>query len=215
MPAPLTDTIRIAVAQIDSVVGDVAGNLQRARSARAEAAAGGADLIVFPELYVAGYPPEDLVLKPAFQDACRAAIEALVADTADGGPGVVIGGPWRDEGRVYNAVVLGDGGRIQGVRSKVELPNYGVFDEVRVFAKGPLPGPVGFRGVRLGMPICEDIWAEQVTECLLETGAELLIVLERLALLAGQGRGTRTGGRLPRRRDGAAASLCQSMWRPG
>jgi NAD+ synthase len=176
VPAPLTDRFRIAIAQIDTIVGDVAGNVARGRKARQEAAGKGADLIVFPELYVAGYPPEDLVLKPAFIDACRAAVEALVADTADGGPGMVIGAPWHDGKSLANAVILADGGRIEGVRAKVELPNYGVFDELRVFTPGPLPGPLGFRGLRLGLPICEDIWKDQVAECLLETGAEILIV---------------------------------------
>jgi NAD+ synthase len=176
MAALLTDTLRIAVAQLDSVVGDIDGNLKKARAARAEAAAAGADLLVLSELFIAGYPPEDLVLKPAFQDACRAAVEALAADTADGGPGVVVGSPWPHEGKCYNAVALLDGGAIVGLRYKVELPNYGVFDELRVFTVGPLPGPVGFRGLRVGLPICEDIWFEQVAECLLETGAEILIV---------------------------------------
>ena len=176
MAATLTDTIRIAIAQLDSVVGDIDGNLAKARQARAAAASSGADLLVLSELFIAGYPPEDLVLKPAFQDACRAAVEAFAADTADGGPGVVVGVPWPEAGKCYNAVALLDGGRIEGLRYKVELPNYGVFDELRVFAVGPLPGPVGFRGLRLGLPICEDIWFEQVPECLLETGAEMLIV---------------------------------------
>ena len=176
MATILTETLRIAVAQLDSVVGDIDGNLRKARDARAEATAAGADLLVLSELFIAGYPPEDLVLKPAFQDACRATVEALAKDTADGGPGVVVGSPWPEGGKVYNAVALLDGGRIEGLRYKVELPNYGVFDELRVFEKGPLPGPVGFRGLRLGLPICEDIWFEQVPECLMETGAELLIV---------------------------------------
>jgi NAD+ synthase len=176
MAASLTDTLKIAVAQLDSVVGDIDGNLAKARVARAEAAAAGADLLVLSELFIAGYPPEDLVLKPAFQDACRMAVEVLAADTADGGPGVVVGSPWPEGGKCYNAVALLDGGKIEGMRFKVELPNYGVFDELRVFAVGPLPGPVGFRGLRLGLPICEDIWFEQVSECLLETGAEMLIV---------------------------------------
>jgi NAD+ synthase len=176
MASPVTDTLRVAVAQLDSVVGDIAGNLERARRARAEAARAGADLVVFSELFIAGYTPEDLVLKPAFQDACRKAVEAFTKDTADGGPGVVIGTPWPQDGVVYNAVAVLDGGRMEGLRFKVELPNYGVFDELRVFEKGPLPGPVGFRGVRLGIPICEDIWFEQVCECLQETGAEILIV---------------------------------------
>jgi NAD+ synthase len=176
MAASLTDTLRIAVAQLDSLVGDIAGNIAKARAARADAEKGGADLLVLSELFVSGYPPEDLVLKPAFQDACRRAVEGFAKDTADGGPGVVIGTPWPHEGKVYNAVALLDGGTVQSLRYKVELPNYGVFDEFRVFARGPLPGPVGFRGLRLGLPICEDIWFDQVAECLLETGAEMLIV---------------------------------------
>ena len=176
MAATLTDTLKIAVAQLDSVVGDIDGNLKKARAARATAVAGGADLLVLSELFIAGYPPEDLVLKPAFQDACRKAVEDLAGDTTDGGPGIVIGTPWPEEGKVYNAVALLDAGRVQALRYKVELPNYGVFDELRVFEIGPLPGPVGFRGLRLGLPICEDIWFEQVCECLAETGAEMLIV---------------------------------------
>jgi NAD+ synthase len=176
MAAALTDTLKLAVAQLDSVVGDIAGNLKKARDARARAAAGGADLLVLSELFIAGYPPEDLVLKPAFQDACRKAIEELAADTADGGPGIVIGTPWPHQEKCYNAVALLDGGKVEALRYKVELPNYGVFDELRVFEVGPLPGPVGFRGLRLGLPICEDIWFEQVCECLAETGAEMLIV---------------------------------------
>ena len=173
----MTDTLRISVAQLDSVVGDIGGNLKTAREARAIAAGDGADLVVLSELFIAGYPPEDLVLKPAFQAACRSAVEDLAADTADRGPGVVIGTPWPDDnGKLYNAAALLDDGAIAGLRYKVELPNYGVFDELRVFEPGPLPGPIGFRGVRIGLPICEDIWFEQVCECLAETGAELLIV---------------------------------------
>ncbi|MFI4960953.1 MAG: NAD+ synthase, partial [Hyphomicrobiales bacterium] len=146
------------------------------RRARVAAAAQGADLVVFPELFIAGYPPEDLVLKPAFQAACRAAIEALARETASAGPALIVGTPWLDGGKLYNAVALLDGGAIAALRFKVDLPNYGVFDEKRVFAPGPMPGPVNFRGVRLGLPICEDIWGEEIVECLAETGAELLLV---------------------------------------
>ena len=142
-----------------------------------EAAGQGADLVVFPELYIAGYPPEDLVLKPAFQAACRAAVEELARETADGGPALVLGTPWLDGGKLYNAAVLLDGGRIAAVRYKVDLPNYGVFDEKRVFAPGPMPGPVSFRGVRLGLPVCEDIWGPEPAECIAETGGEILLVL--------------------------------------
>ena len=173
---PAADRLVIALAQIGCTVGDIAGNAAAARRARAEAAAMGADLVVFSELFLAGYPPEDLVLKPAFQEACRAALEDLARATADGGPAVLVGLPWAENGQCYNAYALLDGGRIEAVRFKVDLPNYGVFDEKRVFAAGLPPGPIVFRGVRIGVPICEDIWSEEVVECLAETGAELLIV---------------------------------------
>ena len=172
----MTNELKIALAQVNPVVGDVSGNVELVRQARQQAADQAADLVVFGELVLCGYPPEDLVLKGAFQDAVAAAMQELAADTADGGPGLLVTAPWRDAGRLYNAVLLLDGGEIAAVRFKHDLPNYGVFDEKRVFAAGPLPGPVNFRGIRLGVPICEDIWTPDVCECLAETGAELLIV---------------------------------------
>src|ERR1700736_4372407 len=172
----------ITLAQLNPTVGDVAGNAAKARAARARAKADGADLVVFPELYICGYPPEDLVLKPALQSACRAAVEELARDTADGGPAMLIGSPWVEDGKLYNACALLDEGRIAAIRFKANLPNYGVFDEKRLFARGPAAGPVTVRGIRVGVPICEDIWLEEseeyenVVECLAETGAEILVV---------------------------------------
>src|SRR5262249_20437330 len=147
--------------QLNPAVGDIDGNAAKARAARTRAAADGADLVVLSELFIAGYQPEDLVLKPAFQAACRAAVEALARDTADGGPAVLVGTPWVEDGKLYNAVALLDGGRIAALRFKVNLPNYGVFDEKRLFARGPTAGPVIIRGVRVGVPICEDVWVEE------------------------------------------------------
>ena len=171
------DVLRIAVAQLNPVVGDVEGNLARAREARADAARHGADLVLFTELFLAGYPPEDLVLKPAFVESCRRAVESLAKDTADGGPGVIVGLPIRKDTLLHNAVAVLDGGEIVAERFKVDLPNYGEFDEKRVFQPGPMPGPVNFRGVRIGLPICEDIWGDHgVCETLVESGAELLLV---------------------------------------
>jgi len=176
MTTPAADRLAIAMAQIDPTVGRVDGNADRIREARAQAAVLGADLVVYPELVVSGYPPEDLVLKPVFLDACRAAVERLAEDTADGGPAVLVGAPWRDGAKTYNASLLLDGGRIAAVRYKHDLPNYGVFDEKRVFDAAPPQGPVNFRGVRLGIVICEDMWTPDVCETLAESGAEILLV---------------------------------------
>ncbi len=175
MPAA-ADRLVIALAQLSAIVGDIDGNLARLRAARAESAAFGADLMMAPELFLAGYPPEDLVLKPAFQEACRTACETLARETGDGGPAVLVGLPWAQDGALYNAYALLAGGRIEAVRFKVDLPNYGVFDEKRVFAPGPDPGPISFLGVRIGVPICEDIWGPDPVECIAETGGEILLV---------------------------------------
>jgi NAD+ synthase len=179
MNARPSDRLAIAIGQLNPIVGDIAGNADKARRARAQAA--GADIVALPELFMSGYPPEDLVLKPAFQAACRAQVEELARETARGGPALLIGTPWLDGGKLYNAYCLLDRGVIAAVRLKVNLPNYGVFDERRLFTPGPPPGPINFRGVRIGGPICEDIWTEwgnyeDVVECLGETGTELMIV---------------------------------------
>jgi NAD+ synthase len=169
----MTDRFRIALAQLNPVMGDITGNLARARAAYKDAA--GADLVLFSELFITAYPPEDLVLKPALQADARAAVEALAADTM-GGPAILIGMPLAERGKLFNAVLLLEGGRIAGATRKVDLPNYGVFDEKRVFAAGPIPAPFSIKGVKIGVPVCEDIWTDAVTRQLVEAGAEILAV---------------------------------------
>ena len=170
----MSDRLSIALAQLNPLMGDIAGNLARARKARA--ACGAADLILFSELFIIGYPPEDLVLKPALQADARAAVEALAKDTEDGGPAILIGAPWVEEGKLYNACLLLEDGRIAGKTFKHELPNYGVFDELRVFVAGPLPKPLMWRGTKIGVPICEDIWKTEAITHLAEAGSEILLV---------------------------------------
>ena len=181
----MTASLRIAVAQVNPTVGDVDGNAAAIRRHWREAADKGADLAVFPELCLSGYPPEDLVQKPFFLDAVHAEIDRFVELSRTVSAGLLFGTPWADDGRVYNAAVLIDRGTI-GVRRKYDLPNYDVFDEKRVFAAGDLPGPVDFRGVRIGIPVCEDVWTPDVLECLAETGAELAIVLNGSPYEAGR-----------------------------
>ena len=173
----MTDRLRIAMAQLNSTMGDLAGNLALVRQARAEAAAAGADLVVTTELVMVGYPPEDLVLKQAFQDDAALAIRDLAADTEDGGPAIIVGVPWRVEGRLYNAALLLADGKVSGEAYKFDLPNYGVFDEKRVFAAGRLPAPLAWRGYKLGVMVCEDMWSPIPAEALAAAGAEQLIVI--------------------------------------
>jgi len=171
----MADTLTLAIAQINLHVGAIDKNVAAIRAARAQATALGADLVVTPELSISGYPPEDLVLKPAFVAACEDAAAELAQDTADGGPALIIGTPWRNGDKLHNAAFLLEAGRISARRAKVELPNYGVFDEKRVFDAGAAEGPVAFHGFRLGLMICEDWWLPNVSACLAGAGAELLL----------------------------------------
>jgi NAD+ synthase len=172
----MTDRLKVALAQLNPKVGDVDGNLAKVRAARTEANKQGAELVLTSELVLAGYPPDDLVLKPAFQRRCQEAVEALRADTQDGGPALFVGTPWREGDKLHNAVICLDKGQIIGKRYKVDLPNYGWADDKRWFAPGPMPGPLVFNGVRIGVPICEDVWTADVVECISETGGEILLV---------------------------------------
>jgi NAD+ synthase len=168
-------SLTIALAQVNPIVGDVSGNAALVRRMRQEAAGRGADLVVFSELVLVGYPPEDLVLRPALVDAAAAALRELVEESKIGGPGMLVTLPWRDEQGLHNSIALVADGRAE-IRSKHELPNYGVFDEKRVFVPGEMPDPITFRGARIGVPICEDIWFADVVGHLKRRGAELLIV---------------------------------------
>ena len=169
----MRDRFTLSLQQLNPVMGDLAGN--RAMAEAAVRDAGAVDLVVFTELFITGYPPEDLVLRRAFVEQSMAEVKALAAAFPDG-PAIAIGTPWLEEGALTNAYAILKGGTVHAVRHKVELPNYAVFDEKRVFAAGPMPGPVDIDGVRIGFPICEDIWIEDVCECLAETGAEFLVV---------------------------------------
>ena len=167
--------LTIACAQLNPRVGDVSGNAALVRKARTDAADRGADLVVFSELMLVGYPPEDLVLRPALVDAAAGILRELERESAPGVPGLVVGLPWAHDGLLYNAVALVADGHVE-IRLKHELPNYGVFDEKRVFAPGPVPDPVTFRTLRLGLPICEDVWSSTCAAPLARKGAELLLV---------------------------------------
>ncbi len=166
---------RITLGQLDPTVGDVAGNAARALEAWREGKAAGADLVALPEMFLAGYQPQDLILKPAFLEACRQELEGLAEATADGPP-LGIGAPWVEGAHVWNAWIVLEGGAIRAVVRKHHLPNYGVFDEQRLYAPADMQGPVAVNGVRVGVPVCEDSWHSDVAETLAETGAEILLV---------------------------------------
>ena len=169
----MTDKLVIALAQMTQAVGDLKANADAMLEWRARAS--GADLIVYPELQLIGYPPEDLVLKPALVTQANYQLDRLAQETADGGPAMLVGTVVAAQGVLFNVVALLDGGAVTAVRAKRELPNYGTFDEKRLFAPGPLPAPIDFRGVKIGVPICEDIWFPFVTAHLRSEGADILI----------------------------------------
>ena len=169
----MADKLTITLAQLNQSVGDLAGNAAAMLAVRDGARH--SDLIVFPEMQLIGYPPEDLIQKPALIERAQAELEKLAAATADGGPAMLVGSVFVRDGALHNGVALLEGGRIAATRFKYELPNYGTFDEKRHFLPGPLPEPVLFKGAMLGLPICEDIWHPDVCRHLAELGAEIFI----------------------------------------
>jgi NAD+ synthase len=175
MEAPMTDTFRLMLAQLNPTVGDIAGNIAKARAAWAAGRDAGADMVALTEMFVTGYQTQDLILKPAFVSAAMAAVEGLAADCADG-PALGIGGPMRSGGLLYNAYFILQGGKVSARVLKHHLPNDAVFDEKRVFSSADVHGPYVVNGVRIGTPICEDAWHPDVAETLAETGAEILLI---------------------------------------
>ena len=170
-----SDRFRITLGQLNPTVGDIAGNAAKARAAWEAGREAGADLVALPEMFILGYNAQDLVMKPAVQAACLAATEALARECAEG-PALAIGGPLLENGKLYNAYFICRSGKIASKSLKHNLPNEDVFDEVRVFDSGPLGGPYSVGNTRIGSPICEDAWHEEVSETLEETGAEFLLV---------------------------------------
>ena len=170
-------SVSVALAQLNPHLGDVSANCQKLLQMRERAAAKGADIILTPEMFLAGYPADDLVLRADFMDRIEAAISRLAKATADGGPAIIVGAPCRDKDVLYNSAFILDGGKIVARRDKVNLPNYGVFDDKRHFTPGQLQGPVLLRGMRLGIAVCEDIWFPDLCEMLGETGAEIILSL--------------------------------------
>ncbi|MDT8328971.1 MAG: NAD+ synthase, partial [Roseovarius sp.] len=171
----MSDRFRLTLAQLNPTVGDLDGNAAMARDAWQTARAAGGDLVAFPEMFITGYNTQDLVRKPAFHQAAIAMIERLAEECADG-PAIAIGGPALDGVGLFNAYYILQGGAITARVFKHHLPNETVFDEKRVYQSGPVGGPYSVGGVRIGSPICEDSWHEDVAETLAETGAEFLLV---------------------------------------
>lgn len=165
---------RLTLAQLDPTLGDLAGNRAKALAAHREGAAAGADFVALPEMFLVGYQPQDLVLKPAFRAHAAAELAGLAADCADG-PALGIGLPMEEGGRVYNVYALLAGGKVAGYARKHHLPNYNVFDEPRVFRSGQVSGPFRVGPLRVGTPICEDAWYADVAETMAESGADLLM----------------------------------------
>ena len=174
MAANGTQRLKIAFAQMNQRVGDLEANASAILEMRRKSA--GADLLMVPELQLIGYPPEDLVLKPEFVRRTHECTDELIAATAEPGPAVLFGTIIAEGSFNYNAFILADGGNVLARTLKRELPNYGTFDEKRIFTPGPLPEPILFKGVKIGVPICEDIWQEIVCAHLAEAGAEILLV---------------------------------------
>ncbi|MGB1829026.1 MAG: nitrilase-related carbon-nitrogen hydrolase, partial [Paracoccaceae bacterium] len=171
----MSDTFKITLAQLNPTVGDLNGNADKAFAAWKQGKHGGADLVALPEMFITGYNAQDLISKPAFHMAAIETIQRLAQACAEG-PALAIGGPWKEGSSVFNAYFILHSGQIKSVVEKHHLPNESVFDEVRIFDSGAIGGPYSVGNTRIGSPICEDAWHEDVVETHAETGAEFLLI---------------------------------------
>ena len=172
----MKSNIKIFLCQLNFHVGNLNKNLDNIITTREKVKSQGGDLCIFSELSITGYPPEDLVLKNSFIINVEEVINKLISLSKDGGPAIIVGYPRNDNGKLKNSAALIDSGTISIV-DKFHLPNYGVFDEARVFDSERVSGPISFMGIRLGLMICEDMWFSDVSESLQESGAQILIVI--------------------------------------
>ena len=172
----MKNKLKITLAQLNPVVGDIIGNVNKLIKIRSNLSTD-IDIIVLPELYLTGYPIDDLVLRNDFLELVENQINELAKLTNDNKAAIILGAPRKEKNSIRNSVFVLDKGKIVTFRDKYNLPNSGVFDEQRIFAPGTLSGPVNIRGALFGLPICEDIWSETVVECLCETGAEIILTI--------------------------------------
>ena len=167
--------MKLFLAQINNIVGDIDGNLKRAIDILDQAEELNSDLVVFSELFLSGYPPEDLVLKKSFVEECRNALDTLINYSKTKKLGLIVGLPIYEKNNLFNAAAIVDEGKLIGFSKKINLPNYSVFDEKRVFHQNDIPKVFEFRGIKLGVPICEDIWQDNVCLELKNQGCELIV----------------------------------------
>ena len=179
----MPDDLRIALAQMNAVVGDIEGNAARVEQLAAEARDTGAQLVVFPELTLTGYPPEDLLLKRSFLRRAQAALEGLEI----GGITAIVGWPEQADGRAHNAAAVVADGQVRAVYRKLLLPNYGVFDERRWFEPGSGQVVVDVAGTPVGITVCEDIWAPEPTAATAAAGARVVVNLSASPYHHGKG----------------------------
>ena len=168
--------LKIALAQLNPLVGDVSGNIEKLISIRSNLN-NDIDILVAPELYVSGYPIDDLVLREDFLNLVESEINKLVKCTKDNKSAIIVGAPRKDNNHIKNSVFVIENGNIVSIKDKYELPNTGVFDEQRIFKQGSLEDCVIIKGIKFGLPICEDIWEKTVLEKLSKSGAEIIIAI--------------------------------------